>query len=117
MQIVYIMPYDVNGGKCPNAPVIFICFSSASNLRCLQATYMKFAEYIDILIQIIYAKVKNNRAKDNRDTRCTNMENKKFFFQEGFQQSVFHCCVTMFKLLPSIVRETGNNILIQSASS
>ena len=29
-------------------------------MRSLQATYLKFAEYIDILAQIIYAKLKNN---------------------------------------------------------
>ena len=34
---------------------------------------MKFAEDVDILVQIIYANFKNYRAKDN------------IFFQEGFQ--------------------------------
>ena len=54
---------------------------------------MKFAVYVDILEQIIYAKFKNDRAKDNKYTRCTEMEN--FYFRERFQQSVFHSCVTI----------------------
>ena len=37
---------------------------------------VKFAEYVDILEQIIYAKYKNNRAKDNGYTGCTKMEKK-----------------------------------------
>ena len=53
-------------------------FPGTSNLRSLQATYMKFAEHVDIWVQIIYAKFKNDRAKDNGDTRCMKMEKNSF---------------------------------------
>ena len=39
----------------------FDLFSGASNLRSLQAAYLKFFEYVDMLVQIIYAKFKNDR--------------------------------------------------------
>ena len=43
----------------------FYLFSGASNLRSVQATYLKCAEYIDILVCIIHVKFKNDRTKDN----------------------------------------------------
>ena len=86
MQIISFIPYNVNGGKRPKHTHYFYLFSGASNLRSLQNTYLKFAEYVDILAQIIYAKL-NDRAIDYGYTRCM-----KFFFREVFQQSVFHCC-------------------------
>ena len=49
-------------------------FSGASNSRSLQAIYLKFAEYVDILVQIIYAKFKNDRTKNSGDTGCMKME-------------------------------------------
>ena len=55
-----------------NALIIF--FSGVSNLRSLQATDLKFAEYVEISVQIIYTKFKNDRTKDNGYTGCTKME-------------------------------------------
>ena len=62
MQIVSVTPYNVNRGKHPKTPLLFYLFSGVSNLRILQATYLKFAEYVDIVKQIIYAKFNNDRA-------------------------------------------------------
>ena len=53
-------------------------FSGASILRSLQATYLRFAEYVDILEQIISTTFKNDRAKDSEYTGCTKMENNFF---------------------------------------
>ena len=52
------MPYKVNGGKRPKMQLLFDLFSGAStgNLRSLKTIYLKFAEYVDIFVQIIYAK-------------------------------------------------------------
>ena len=50
---------------------LYVC---DSNLSSFQATYLKFAEYVDIVVQIIYAKFKNYRSKDNGYTGCTKME-------------------------------------------
>ena len=61
-------------------------FSGASNSRSLQAIYLKFAEYVDILVQIIYAKFKNDRTKNSGDTGCMKME--KNFFSSG---NLFKC--------------------------
>ena len=65
MQIVSVSVtcYDVNrgGGKHPQMHLlmaVILMFSNASNLRSLQATYLKFAEYVDILVQVIYVKFK-----------------------------------------------------------
>ena len=49
-------------------------FSGISTLRHLQATYLKFAEKVDMLILILRAKVNNDRTKDNGCTECTEME-------------------------------------------
>ena len=49
-------------------------FLDASNLRSLQAACLKFYEHVDILVQIIYAKFKNDRAKNNRYIGCPEME-------------------------------------------
>ena len=49
------MPYNVNGGKCTKThPLFFYLFSGASNLRSLQATYLKFTEYVDIDADYLY---------------------------------------------------------------
>ena len=54
MQIVSVMPYyNVNGVSAQKCTRYFYLFSGASNLRSLQATYLKFDEYVDILVQII----------------------------------------------------------------
>ena len=37
---------------------------------------MKFPEYIDILLQIIYVKFENDREKDSGYTECMKMEKK-----------------------------------------
>ena len=44
-------------------------------------------EYVDILVQIIYAKFKNDRTKDNGDTGCTKME--KNFSEKDFSSMCF----------------------------
>ena len=74
-----------------------LCHSSyAYTTNITQAIYLIFAEYVDILSQIIYAKFKNDTLKDNRNTGFTKMEkNIKKHFREGFQQSVFPCCITV----------------------
>ena len=46
MQIVSVIPYNVNRRKHPKTHPLFL--SGASNIRSLQATDLKFAEYIDI---------------------------------------------------------------------
>ena len=71
----------------------FYLFSGAPNWRSLQATYMKFVEYVDMLVEIVFAKFKNDRAKDSGNTGCTKMENN--IFSRRFQQFVFYCCVTV----------------------
>ena len=74
MQIVSAMPYDgcQQGVNTQNHTHYFDLFSCASNLRSLQATYLKYlAEYVDKLVQIVYKKFKNHREKDNG---CTKME-------------------------------------------
>ena len=64
----------------------------------LQAIYLKFAEYVDIgtLVQIINA---NSRMIGQSTMGILGVRKWKliFYFQEGFQQSVFHCCVTVNK--------------------
>ena len=55
----------------------FYQFSSASNLRSLQAAYLTFAEYVYLLVDIILAK--NYRTKDSEYTGCTKMEKYVFF--------------------------------------
>ena len=49
----------------PHLYMLFDLFSDASNLRSLQAAHLNFAEYVDILVQIGYAKFKNDSEKDN----------------------------------------------------
>ena len=47
MQIVSVAPYNVNMGEASKKfTCYFYLFSDASNLISLQATYMKFAEYM-----------------------------------------------------------------------
>ena len=60
MQIVSVMPYYVNEGNRSKMHPLFYLFSGASNLNSLQDTDMKFPEYVDILVQIIYAKFEND---------------------------------------------------------
>ena len=69
-----VMPYCVNGGKHPKMHLLFFL----SVFRCLifeKITHYisEIAEYEDILVQIIYAKFKNDTAKDNGYTKCTKM--------------------------------------------
>ena len=53
IKIVSVTPYDVNGGKHPKTHPLFFLFSGDYNLRCLQATYLKFAEYVHIGIMYV----------------------------------------------------------------
>ena len=84
-------------------------------MRSLQATYLKFAECVDILVQVIYTKFKHDRVKDRGDIGCTKMEKKKnYFISEDFMYCIpllFYS--TMSKLPPSIDRDTDNNLLVQ----
>ena len=57
------MSYDVN--KAPNRTRYFDLFSNSSNLRSLPVTYMNFAEYVDTLEQIGFAKFQSDIEKDN----------------------------------------------------
>ena len=52
-----------------------------------------YAAYIDILVQITYAKFKNDRAKDNRYNGCTKMENNIKKILRTISKSVFNCVV------------------------
>ena len=45
MQIVSAVPYCVNKGRLKNRTGCFDLFSDASDLKSLQATYLKFADY------------------------------------------------------------------------
>ena len=40
-------------------PIIFYMFSCASNLKSFQVMYLKFAEKVDMLVQIVNAKFGN----------------------------------------------------------
>ena len=79
----------------------------ASNLKSFQDMYLKFAENVDILLQIVYKKFENSGRKDN------GILGAQFFF---FPKMLLAACITllcystMSKLQPSIVRDTGNNI-------
>ena len=84
-------------------------FSGASNLKCLKATYLKFAIYVDILEHIIFAKLKNDRTKDNEFTRCTKME---FLFPRKIS-TVCISCPNCHHLLSGILAI----LLVQKASS
>ena len=108
------MPYNVNGGKRTKMhPLFFYWFSGASNLRRLQATYLKFAEYVDILMQIIYAKLKEGRTKDNgyidarKWKRTLNKNSEKNF------SSLYFIVVLQYIVQIAIVRDTDSNLLIQ----
>ena len=79
--------------------------------RCLyQATYLKFGEYVDILVKIIYAKFKND--KDNGYTGCKKIENFLLPTRISAVCISLLCYSTMSKLLASIVRDTGNQVLV-----
>ena len=97
---------------------LFYLFSGASNLRSLQATYPKCAEYIDILVYIIHAKFKSERTKDNGYTGCTKMEKSI----KTIGRRISAVCISflyyssMSKLLPPIGRDTGNNLFVQNAN-
>ena len=54
-----------------------------------------YAAYIDKLVQITYAKFKNDRAKDNRYNGCTKMENKKKILRT-ISKSVFNCVALQY---------------------
>ena len=56
---------------------------------------------------MIYAKFKNDRTMDNGYTGSTEMEKNIFYFQEGFPQSVFRCCVTIAPELAAASLEAG----------
>ena len=78
-------------------------------MRTVQATYLKFAEYVDILVHIIYIKFQNDRTKDNRYTGSMKIEkNIKKHSEMDFSSLYFFVLQ-----LPSIVRDAGNNLLIQ----
>ena len=79
----------------------------------LQAIYLKFGEYVYVLVRIIYAEFKNDRAKDNGYTGCIKME--KTFFPRKIPTvcTSLLCYSTMSKLTLSVVRDTGNNLLVQ----
>ena len=66
-------------GKCTRYLDIF---SGASNLNSLQATELKFAECLDIFVQMYIARIKNDSEKDNVCTECMNMGTKLFYFLE-----------------------------------
>ena len=87
-----------------NAPTILIS-SGASNLRSLQATNLKCAEYVDKLVQVIHAKFKNDRS------------HRKGHFKKIVRISAvcisLLCYNSMSKLLPYVARDTGNNLLVQ----
>ena len=91
-------------------------FSGTSKLRRPQATHLKSAENVDILIQIICAKVNNDRTKDNRCTECTEIENIFFLFQWKISAvCISLLCYSTMSKLPGIlaITYTGNNIYWQ----
>ena len=86
----------------------FDLFLGASNLRSLQATNLKCAEYVDILVQVTHAKFNNDRS------------HRKGHFKKIARISavcISLCYNSMSKLLPYVGRDTGNNLLVQYASS
>ena len=92
---------------------IIFTFSCVSNLRSFQAMYLKFADNVDILVQIVYAKFENHeKGKDKMYTGCTIMATKIFFLK----MISLLCYRTMSTLQPSIVRDTGNNIFLGGCS-
>ena len=63
-----------------------------------------------ILVQII--EFKNNRAKDTGCTGCMKLEKKMFLFLRISAACISLLCYsTMSKLILSIGRDTGNNLL------
>ena len=76
---------------------------------------VKVAEYVDIFVHSICGKFKNDRTKDNEYTRCTEMDkNIKQILRRisAFCISLF-CYGTISKLLQSILRDTGKNLLVK----
>ena len=61
------------GVSAPNSTHYFLYVLCASNLRCFQAMYLKFAENVDILVQIVNAKLYNEREKNNGYNGCKKM--------------------------------------------
>ena len=59
------MSNDILVFSTQNRTHYYDLFSGASNLRSLQAIYLKFVEYVDILVQIVYAKFKHNKENNN----------------------------------------------------
>ena len=56
--------------------------------------YLKFAEDVDILVQIVYAKFENERGRTVGMPGAQNGDKHfKTFLRKLFQQHVFHCCV------------------------
>ena len=112
MQIVNVAPYGVNRGRAPKKRTCYFFLFSGANLRSLQTTHMKCAEHVDILAQIICAKFKNDTTKDNGYTKC--MKTEKTIPKRISAVCISLLCYsTMSKLLPSIVRDTGSNLLVQ----
>ena len=110
MQIVSVTPYNVNGGKQLRPQMHSLFLSVFRCLRNIQVTYMKFAECINILELIIYAKFKNDRTKGMPRARKW----KRIFFSRMISAVCISllCYSTMSTLLPSIVRDTDNIIII-----
>ena len=97
----------------------FDLFSSASNLRGLQATYLKFAEYVDILEQIVYEKFKYCREKDSWVYRVQGNW-KTIFFR--FPKVISAACISLLcysttglefnlKLVGSLTKSGGQEII------
>ena len=89
----------------------FDLFSGASNLRSLRTTYLKCAEYVDILKQIC----KIHEGKGQWLYRVQKNGKETFLFPRRISAVCISllCYSTMTNLPPSIVRDTGNNLLVQ----
>ena len=84
-------------------------FSCVSNLRSFLAIYLKFAGNVDILEQIMNAKFENERGKDNRSIPGEKIGKILFSSENDFTGLYF--IVATSKLQPSVVMDTGNNLL------
>ena len=72
MQIVFVMPYNVKNNPSKIVPIVLTCFQMLLPFEVYKPR-LKFAEYVDILEQIVYANFKNEREKGNVHSRCTSI--------------------------------------------
>ena len=77
-------------------------------------TELKFAECLDIFVQMCITKLKNDNEKDNVCTECANI-NFVFIAESDFSSLYFKLLFyrTNSKVLLYTVRDTCNDFLVQ----